>query len=134
MNAQHTADNILIDLDSESQRDLLSDAGTTPARIASFHRHDGFDEVFLGSFRARAMPVLGRKQQAILSFAQRTVEMQQSGRFQNDGGTKDTCRAHEQGAQAGDDPIRGAQVRRTLAPAMEDEQLMERRDKPAWNR
>ena len=87
MNAQHTADNILIDLDSESQRDLLSDAGTTPARIASFHRHDGFDEVFLGSFRARAMPVLGRKQQAILSFAQRTVEMQQSGRLQNDGVT-----------------------------------------------
>jgi hypothetical protein len=50
--------------------------------------------------------------------------MQQSGRLQNDGGTNDTCRAHEQGAQAGDDPIRGTQVGRTLAPAIEDEQLM----------
>jgi hypothetical protein len=47
-----------------------------------------------------------------------------AGRLQNDGGTKDTCRAHEQGTQAGDDPIRGAQVGRTLAPAIEDEQLM----------
>jgi hypothetical protein len=50
--------------------------------------------------------------------------MQQSGRLQNDGGTKDTCPAHEQGAQAGDDPICGTEVGRTLAPAIEDEQLM----------
>ena len=65
-----------------------------------------------------------RKQHAVLSFAQHTVEMQQSGRLQNDGGTNSTCGAHEQVAQAGDDPIRGAQVGRTLAPAIEDEQLM----------
>jgi hypothetical protein len=50
--------------------------------------------------------------------------MQQSGRLQNDGGTKDTCWAHEQRTQAGDDPIRGTQLGRTLAPAIEDEQLM----------
>jgi hypothetical protein len=50
--------------------------------------------------------------------------MQQSGRLQNDGGTKDTCRAHGPRAQAGDDPIRGTQVGGTLAPAMEDQQLM----------
>src|SRR4029453_15856603 len=50
--------------------------------------------------------------------------LQQSGRLQNDGGTNDTCRAQEQGAHAGDDPIRGTQVGRTLAPAIEDEQLM----------
>jgi hypothetical protein len=50
--------------------------------------------------------------------------MQQSGRLQNDGGTKETCRAHEQRTQAGDDPIRGTQVGRTLAPAIEDVQLM----------
>ena len=66
----------------------------------------------------------GRKQHAVLSFAQRTVEMQQRGRLQDDGGTKDTCRAHEQGAHAGDDPIRGTQVGRTLAPAIEDQQLL----------
>ena len=32
--------------------------------------------------------------------------------------------AHEQRAQAGDDPIRGTQVGRTLAPPIEDEHLM----------
>jgi hypothetical protein len=124
MNAQHTADNVLIDLHTESQRDLLRNAGTTPAGITPFRCHDGLDEVFVGSLRARPTAVPGRKQHAVLSFAQHTVEMQQRGRLQNDGGTNDTCRAHEQGAQAGDDPIRGTQVGRTLAPAIEDEQLM----------
>ena len=103
---------------------MLSNARTTPAGITPFHCHDGLDEVFVGSLRARLTAVSGRKQHAVLSFAQHTVEMQQSGRLHNDGGTKDTRRAHEQGAQAGDDPIRGTQVGRTLAPAIEDEELM----------
>jgi hypothetical protein len=60
----------------------------------------------------------------VLSFAQHTLETQQSGRLQNNGRTNDPCRAHKQGTQAGDDPIRGTQVGRTLAPAIEDEQLM----------
>lgn len=50
--------------------------------------------------------------------------MQQSGRLQNDGGAKDTCRAHEYRTQAGNDPIRGTQIGRTFATAIEDEQLM----------
>ena len=49
MNAQHTADNVLIDLHTESQRDLLRNAGTTPAGITPFHCYDGLDEVFVGS-------------------------------------------------------------------------------------
>jgi hypothetical protein len=124
MNAQHTADNVLIDLHTESQRDLLRNAGATPAGITPLHCHYSLDEVFVGSLRARPTAAPGRKQHAVLSFAQQTVEMQQSGRLQNDGGTKDTCRAHEQGTQAGDDPIRGTQIGRTIAPAIEDEQLM----------
>jgi len=42
------------------------------------------------------------------------MEMQQSGRLQNEGGAENTCRAHEKGAQSGDDTIRGAQIGRTL--------------------
>jgi hypothetical protein len=53
-----------------------------------------------------------------------TVEMQQSGRLQNDGGTKGTCRAHEQCTHAGNDPIRDMRVGRTFCAPIEDEQLM----------
>jgi hypothetical protein len=58
------------------------------------------------------------------SFHQHGVEMQQSGRLQNDGGAENACRAHEEGAQTGEDTIRGAQIGRTLAAAIEDQQLM----------
>jgi hypothetical protein len=50
--------------------------------------------------------------------------MQQSGRFQNNSGTENAHRAAENRAQPGDDTIWGAQVARTLAPAIEDQQLM----------
>ena len=124
VNAQDTANNILVDLDTESQRDLLGNSGTAPVGVPPFHFHDGVDEFLLRSLRPRPTPALGRKQHAVLSFPQQVVEMQQSGRLQNDGGTQNACRAHEKGAQAGDDTIRGAQVGRTLAAAIEDQQLM----------
>ena len=44
--------------------------------------------------------------------------------FKHDGGTEDACRAQEEEEQAGGDAIRAAQVGPTLAPAMEDKQLM----------
>src|SRR5215469_12798779 len=77
----------------------------------------------LGPSGPRPTAAPRRKQHAVLSLAQHTVEMQQSGRLQNHGGTNKTYRAQEQGAQAGDDPIRGTQVGRALAPSIDD-QLM----------
>ena len=70
--------------------------------------------------RARLTAVSGRKQHAVLSFLQHVVEMQQRGRLQDDGGTENACRVHEQGAQTGDDTLCGAQVGSTLATAIED--------------
>jgi hypothetical protein len=86
--------------------------------------NDGVDEFFLRSLRARSTPAFGRKQHAVLSFPQQTVEMQQSGRLQNDGGTENACRAYEKGTQTGDNPIGGAQVGCTLAAPIEDQELM----------
>jgi hypothetical protein len=124
MNAQDTADNILVDLNGESQRNLLRNSGTAPVGITPFHFNDGVDQFFLRSTRARPTPALGRKQHAVLSSAQHVMEMPQSGRLQNDGGVENACRAHEKGAQTDDDTIRGAQIGRTLAATIEDPQLM----------
>ena len=124
MNAQDTANNILIDLDGESQCDLLGNSGTTPVGITPFHFNDGVDEFFLRSMRARPTPALGRKQNEILSSPQHGMEMQQSGRLQKRWRSGERVRAHEKGAQSGDDTIRGAQIGRTLAAAIEDPQLM----------
>jgi hypothetical protein len=81
VNAQNTANNILVDLDAKSQRDLLGNAGTAPVEVTPFHCDDRIDEVFLRSLRTRPPPVLGGKQQAVLSFPQHTMEMKQSGRL-----------------------------------------------------
>jgi hypothetical protein len=79
---------------------------------------------FFGSLPARPTPALGRKQHAVLASPQHVVEMQQSGRLQNDGGAENADSAHEKSTQTGDDTIRGAQVGCTLAAAIEDQQLM----------
>jgi hypothetical protein len=124
MNAQDTANNILVDLDGERQCDLLGNSGTAPVGITPFHFNDSFDEFFVRYLRARPQAALGRKQHAVLSFHQHTVQMQQSGRLQNNGGAENAFRAHEEGAQTGEDTIRGAQIGRTPAAAIEDPQLM----------
>jgi hypothetical protein len=69
-------------------------------------------------------PTSGRKQYAVLSFGQHVVELQQSGRLQNDGRAEKASPAHEQGAQTGDDTICGSQVGRALSAAIKDAQLM----------
>src|SRR2546422_4600017 len=56
MNAQDTANNILVDLDGESQRDLPGNSGTAPVGITPFHFNDGVDKLFLRSIRARFRP------------------------------------------------------------------------------
>jgi hypothetical protein len=73
---------ILVDLDGESQCDLLGNSGTAPVGITPFHFNDGVDEFFVRSLRAGPPAALGREQHVVLSFHQHVVEMQQSGRLQ----------------------------------------------------
>jgi len=120
MNAEDTANHILVDGNAESEGDLLGDAGTTPIEITPFQFNDCVDEFFLRSLRARRTPALARKQHAVLSFGQHMVEMQQRGWLQDDSGTQNACRVHEKGAQTGDETLCGAQVGSTLAAAIED--------------
>ena len=108
----------------KAARSVEQCGGIAPAGIAAFHCYNGVNEVFLRSLRTRPLPALGRKQQAVLSFPQHTVEMEQSGRLQNDGGTENARRSHEKSAQAGDETILGTQVGRTLSTTIEDQQLM----------
>src|SRR3954451_14483476 len=68
MNAQDATNHILVDLPAERQRDLLSNAGTTPVRVAAFHAHHGIDDVFVRSLRARAMATLGENKMRYFRF------------------------------------------------------------------
>ena len=59
MNAEDTANHILVDCKAESQRDLLGDSGATPVEITPFQFNDCVDEFFIRSFRARRTAALG---------------------------------------------------------------------------
>jgi hypothetical protein len=124
MNSKDTANNILVDLLSEGQRNLLRDSRTSPAGIASFHFNDGVDQFLFGSFRTGMAPTSGGKQHAVLSSGQCVVEMQQSGRLENDGRAEEASPVQEEGAQTGDDTVCGPQVGRALSAAIKDAQLM----------
>lgn len=50
----------------------------TWARITPFRFNDGIDEFFGRSFGARPTPLIGRKQEAVLSFDEHVMETQQS--------------------------------------------------------
>jgi hypothetical protein len=76
-----------LSISTPSQRDLLGNARATPVGITPFQCNDGLDEFFRRSFQASLTSVLGRKQQAVLSFSHPLVEMQKSGRLQDDGRT-----------------------------------------------
>ena len=75
---QYSADDVLVDIDTEGQRDLLGNSGTAPTGITPFHFNDSIDEFFARPFRTRPTLVIGRKQEAVLSFDEHAMETQQS--------------------------------------------------------
>jgi hypothetical protein len=44
MNREHSANSILVQLKTESQIDLLSNAGAALSRVVLFHRNDGIND------------------------------------------------------------------------------------------
>ena len=68
--------------------------------------------------------MIGRKQETVLSFDQHVMEAQESRGPQNNRGPQNACRAHQQGAQSGDDAIRGAKVRSSLPTTIQNQDLV----------
>ena len=118
--SENPSNHVFVDGDGESQGNLLSDARTAPGGIALLHLDDGINEFSTGSSGPGPPPLLGREEAAILSVPQGLVEAQESRRFQNDGGTDQAGRPHQQSAPTGDEAVRKAEMGSALARAIED--------------
>ena len=57
--AQDAANHVLIDFNTESQRDLLGDARAAPGGVTPFHLNNCVDELSVRSPGARSMRVPG---------------------------------------------------------------------------
>jgi hypothetical protein len=66
----------------------------------------------------------GEGQPAILPLYQRSMKAQQRGRFEDDRGTNQPARAHDERTQAGDHPISEAEIGRPFPGPIEDQQLV----------
>jgi len=124
VNAQNTSHHILVDLDPESQCNLLSDSWTSPGGVPSFPLNNGIDEVFARPFWSWTTSALRRKQQLILSFRQHLVEMETRGWLQNNSRTKQAGLADETSAQTRNRPIHWTEIGRALPVTVQNEQLM----------
>src|SRR5499427_3734777 len=107
---ENAAHDILVDGNLERQSDLLRDAWTLPRRIALFHVNDGSHQVAAWSPRARLLPDRGREQQAIFPGLQRSMKAQERGRLQDNRGTDQPARAHDERTHASNDAVRDAEI------------------------
>src|SRR5713101_6447760 len=120
-NAPH---HILVDGNTEGQGHLLRDPWTPPSWVPLFHVDDGGHDFLSGSLGARLLPYLGREQPAIFPLRQRPMEAQERGGFQNDRGTDQSARAHEERTHTGDHAINEEETGGTTPGTIEDEQLL----------
>ena len=84
VSGKDTANHVLVDLNSESQSDLLGDSGTTPGGIALLHLDHRFNQIFARSFWAGFASAFRGEQQTVLTILHGLVETQKSRRFQYD--------------------------------------------------
>ena len=82
---EHTAHDILVDLDSEYEEELLSDPAAAESRIPAFHLDDGSDQLRGRPFGSPLSTALRREQKSILALHQCAVERHDCRRLEHDG-------------------------------------------------
>ena len=81
---EYTAHDVLVDLDSEYEGELLSDPAAAESRIPALHLDDGSDQLWGRPFGSRLSTALRREQKSILAPHQGAVECQDRRRLEHD--------------------------------------------------
>jgi hypothetical protein len=103
-----TSHNILVDLDTKQESNLLSDAPVAEARVPTFHINDRSDQLWVRTFRAGLPPGLRREEPAVFSFHQGVMKPPERGGLKKDSRTNETSTTHQVRAQASNDSIEGS--------------------------
>jgi hypothetical protein len=91
---EHTAHDVLVDLEAEYKRELLSDPSVAETRIPVFHFNDGSDQFWSRSLRTGFPPSFRREEQAVLSLRQCIVKSHEGRGPEYDGRTNKAGAAH----------------------------------------
>jgi hypothetical protein len=109
---EHAANDIFVDVDAESMRDLLRDAYTAEPGVAALQFSDRRDEFRRRTFGAGfAATGGGGKEQTILVIDQRPVEFEQRCRLDERAKFLNPAGTHEQRGQPDQEAIERGQIR-----------------------
>ena len=111
MPGQHAPYNILINLDVEDQGDLVGYALVTEVRVSAFHLEDCRYQFRRRPAGARFATSFRCEQQAVLPFHQCSMEAENCGWLQDNGGAYHTGRAHEGCTEPGNKLVTRSKVR-----------------------
>lgn len=103
--------NILVDVNAENQRKLLSDSATAPGPVTSLGLNNGRDEVRQRSLWTGFAAPSRRERVPVFAFHQRGVEGEEGGVLQHDSSADQPAGTNEECGKAGDNAIQRADIR-----------------------
>src|ERR1700733_12125255 len=108
----------------EGQGDLFSNSRTAPAVVPLLHFHNRMDEFCTRSLLAGLGTATGGEQHAVLLLAHGLVKAYQGRGPEHNGRAEQASGTQPERQPAGKDPVRRGQIRRSLAGAIQDQELM----------
>src|ERR1700733_5378467 len=122
--SENPSHHVFVNRKVEGQGDLFSNSRTAPAVVPLLHFHNRMDEFCTRSLRAGLGTAIGGEQHAVLFLAHGLVKAYQGRRLEHNGRTEQASGTQPERQPAGKDPVRRGQIRRSLAGAIQDQELM----------
>ena len=124
MGCENSANDVLVDVDTESHGNLLGNALASPTRIALFHFYNGTNQIRAWAFRSRPGSAFCGKQKPVFSMNQSAMKVEKRRWFHHDCGSYQSSRQHKYRAPSGDKPVRGAEIRPWVSGTIQHQQLL----------
>jgi len=128
MGCENSANDVLVDVDTEGQGNLLGNARASPTWIALFHFNNGTNQIRARAFRSRPGSAFCGKQKPVFSMNQSAMKVEKRRWFHRDCGSHQSSRQHKYRAPSGDKPVRGAEIRPSASGTIQNQQLMPEQD------
>ena len=124
IDCQNPPNDVLVDLDAEGFSQLLGDPGAAETRIALLKFNDGSDQFRGWSLGIRlALPGSGIEPPVLVSPEGR-MKLEQGRGFENHRAAQNPARIQKQGPVSQEQPLRGAEVGRSLPRTIDNQQLV----------
>src|SRR6516165_8193033 len=122
---QHAVHDVLVDVDPERLADDAGNPWTAEPRIARLELDDGLDERLARPLRSGLLRAAVRREQSVvLATHQRLMKRQERRGTYADGDLSDSSGTEEERPESVEQPVPQRQVRRSMASAAQDDQLL----------